>query len=145
MSFYRLGENRGRPARPVKMEMRVGLAGAFRAGKREENRPENGDLRCIVVIIQAILHQGANRAVFVPVEIVVMVLRDRKQSRNQQDDDYCPRYFHHELLVRHFCVADDGVGIVPVFCHFKIAGDFDFRSFVRKFVWELAFFGGFEG
>lgn len=70
------------------MEMRVGLAGASCAGKCKENRPENGNLRRIVVIIQAILHQGANGAVFVPVKIVVMVLRDSQEARDQGQYDY---------------------------------------------------------
>lgn len=97
MSFYRLGKNRGRPAWPVKMEMRVGLAGAFCAGKCKENRPENGNLRRIVVIIQAILHQGANGAVFVPVKIVVMVLRDSQEARDQGQYDYGLEKLHRRV------------------------------------------------
>lgn len=49
------------------------------------------------------------------------------------------------LLVRHFRVADDGVGVVAVFCHFKIANDGNLFAVVREFIREFTFLGKFKG
>lgn len=49
------------------------------------------------------------------------------------------------LLVRHFRIADNRIGIIPLFRHFKIADDGDFCAFVGEVVRELAFLGKFKG
>lgn len=79
------------------MKMWVGLAGAFRTGKRKENRPENGNLRCKIIEFKAILYQCADRTIVVFVEIVVMVLRDSQEARDQGQYDYGLEKFHRRV------------------------------------------------
>jgi hypothetical protein len=62
-----------------------------------DNHQKQCDLGSVVANIEAVLHQGANRAIFMAVKVVMMVLRDREQSRKQQNNDDCPENLHLKI------------------------------------------------
>ena len=79
------------------MNMRIRFAYAFLIREFTDNHQKQGDLGDIVANIKTILHQGANRAIFMAVKVVMMVLRDREQSRKQQNNDDSPENLHLKI------------------------------------------------
>ena len=77
--------------------MGIRPAGAACAREDEEHRPKYGNLRREVVEFKTVLHQRADRAFVMLVKIVVMVLRDSQEARDQGQYDYGLEKLHRRV------------------------------------------------
>ncbi len=91
------------------MNVRIRLACAFLIREFADNHQKQGDFWRIVANVETVLHQGAYWAVLVTVKIVVMVLRDRKQSRNQQGDYDGLQELHFKIQSKNYSLSNSAL------------------------------------
>lgn len=76
------------------MKMRVCPENADFANQFADNHQNDGDIRGAACHVKTVLHQCADWAIVMLVEVVVMVLGNREQACYQQCDDYGLQKFH---------------------------------------------------